>query len=96
MFISLKPVWNSTITLPNNTSISVCLYGDIQLTSDLILKDVLFVPQFSYNLIFTSAFTATSGLIVIFFPDHFLIQDHHNTKTIGKGKRFQDLYLLDL
>ena len=44
MFLSLKPIWHSTITLPNNTSIPVRLCGDIQLAPHLVLKDVLFAP----------------------------------------------------
>ena len=44
MFISLKPVWNSTATLPNNDSILVLLYGDVRIAFHFILKDVLFVP----------------------------------------------------
>ena len=44
MFTSLKPVWNSTVSLPNNARILVRLYGDVQLASHLILKNVLFVP----------------------------------------------------
>ena len=72
MFISFKPVWNFTVTLPNNDSIAFRLYGDVRIASHFILKDVLFVPQFKYNLISISSFTATSGLTVIFFPGHFL------------------------
>ena len=44
MFLFLKPIWNSTITLPNNTSFPVHLCGDIQLDPHFLLKDVLFVP----------------------------------------------------
>ena len=67
MFLSLKPVWNSTVTLPNNASIPIRLYGDVQIVSNFILKDVLFIPQFNYNLISVSSLTTTSGLTVIFF-----------------------------
>ena len=44
LFTSLKPIWTSTVSLPNNTKIPVRLYGDIHLTPHFILKNVLFVP----------------------------------------------------
>ena len=88
MFTFLKPVWNSTVSLPNNTKIHVHLYGDIQLAPHFILKNVLFVPQFSFNLISVSAFAFDSSLIVTFSHDHFLIQDPHNSTMISRGNKF--------
>ena len=67
MFLQFKPVRKSIVTLPNNASIPVCLYGDVQIASNFILKDVLFVPQFNYNLIFFSSLTTTSRLPATFF-----------------------------
>ena len=49
-FTSLKPIWNSSVTLPNKECILVHLYGDVKLTSDLLLRDVLL--SLSFNLIF--------------------------------------------
>ena len=95
LFSFLKPVWNSTISLPNNVTILVRLYGDIQLAPHFILKNVLFVPQFKFNLLSVSTLTSDSDLTINFFPDHFLIQDHHNSIMIGNGNKFQDLYILD-
>ena len=48
-FLFLKPITNSSFTLPNNVSIPVSLCGDVRLSSQLILKDVSFIPQFKYN-----------------------------------------------
>lgn len=46
LFVSLKSVDNVSITLPNQMRFSVELFGDVQLTEDFILTDVLFVPGF--------------------------------------------------
>ena len=43
-FLSLKPITNSRVTLPNNVSIPVSFCGNVRLSSQLILKDVLFIP----------------------------------------------------
>ena len=93
LFISLKWIWNSTVNLPNNSKILVRLYGDVQLAPHLLLKDVLFVPQFTYNLISVTALTIASSLTITFFHDHFLIQELHSSKMIGTSNKFKDLYL---
>ena len=56
-FVSLRPTHNFTVTLPNHIQIPVSFCGDITLSSMLTLKDVLFVPQFKFNLISVSALT---------------------------------------
>ncbi|KAI9196200.1 hypothetical protein LWI28_021913 [Acer negundo] len=83
-FTSLHHIKNSSITLPDHTRISVSLAGDVQISPDLILKDVLFVPTFKFNLLFVSALTSGTKLIIRFLPDHFEIQDMCNRKMIGK------------
>ena len=92
-FIFLKPIKNANVTLPNHTSISFQFCGDIQLNSHLILTDILFVPQFKYNLLSMSDLTKASHLTVTFFPDHFGIQDIKNMKMIGKGSQTVDLHV---
>ena len=67
LFVSMRPLWNSMVTLPNNQIIAVSFCGDIQLSPKLLLKDVLFVPQFHFNLISISALTTDCKLTVHFF-----------------------------
>ncbi|XP_022845245.1 uncharacterized protein LOC111368228 [Olea europaea var. sylvestris] len=51
LFHTITPIPNSYITLPNGTRIHVKFYGTIQLNSSLTLHDVLYVPQFHFNLL---------------------------------------------
>lgn len=95
-FISMRSINNSFVTLPDHTPILVHFSGDIKLNSRIILKDVLFVPHFKFNLISVSALTKDSQLTVDFLPDCFLIQDLTNKRMIGKGKEFEGLYVLDI
>ena len=53
----MRPIWNSMVTLPNNDQIAVTLCGDIKLSSKLLLRNVLFVSKFQFNLISISALT---------------------------------------
>ncbi|XP_022883903.1 uncharacterized protein LOC111400748 [Olea europaea var. sylvestris] len=48
-----------------------------------------------FNLLSISALRLGSHLTVNFFHDHFVIQDINTKKTIGRGSRKQDLYILD-
>lgn len=68
----------------------------IKLNFSLILKDVLFVPAFKFNLFSVSSFIGNSQLTVSFFNDRFIIQDPHLTTTISKSRRMQNLYVLDV
>lgn len=60
----------SHISGPN--IITVEFSGDISLGTHLVLHDVLYVPQFKFNLISVSALTKKSRLTMIFYPDSFL------------------------
>ena len=81
------------MTLPNHTCISVTLTGDVHISYHLILTDVLYVPQFKFNLISVSALTKTSTLTVTFFPGHYFIQNNKSLNVIGKGSQIADLYV---
>ena len=94
MFMVLKPLKNSTVTLPNHTVISVHFYGDVKLNDDLVLKDVLFVSGFKFNLVSVSALTVNSDIVLLFSHAGFLIQDTSTKRMIGKGDRQADLYVL--
>ncbi|KAA8523936.1 hypothetical protein F0562_010359 [Nyssa sinensis] len=63
-FVSLHSIHHTIVTLPNHSQILVHFAGDVKLHSDLVLKDVLFVPQFKFNLISVSALVTGSGLTI--------------------------------
>ena len=45
------PSANSVVTLPNGHTVPVNRIGAVQLTNQLVLDNVLFVPQFRFNLL---------------------------------------------
>ena len=95
-FISLQTI---QILLLICQIIYICLpihlCGDVKLGLCWVLKDVLFVPQFRFNLLSVSAFTTNSFLIVNFSSDSVLIQDP-NKRMIGKGDKVDGMYVLDV
>ncbi|KAK6128183.1 hypothetical protein DH2020_038072 [Rehmannia glutinosa] len=94
-FSSLHPISKSTVTLPNNSTLHAHFAGNIQLNSHLTLTDVLFLPQFHFNLLSVSSLTSMSNLKVTFLSDSFSIQETRSQNQIGKGSHLGDLYILD-
>lgn len=69
-----RPIRNYTVPLPDKTSISVHSYGDIKLNDHIILKDVLFVPQFQVNLFLSVPLPPHHYLQSTAFPIIFLFR----------------------
>lgn len=94
-FQTLKAVEDAYITLPNHARIPVHFVGSVKLTPNLVLEDVLFVPQFKINLLSISALTRNPYMSIRFLTDHCDIQDLYSLKMIGRGKRIGGLYIFD-
>lgn len=91
----MKPVKNAFITLPNQEKIPVKFAGTVKVTPNLILEDVLYVPQFKFNLMFMSSLPRNSHVEVRCLTDSCFVQDLHNKMMIGRGERLADLYILN-
>lgn len=91
----MKPIQNSFVTLPNHEQIPVQFIGNVRLSADLMLEDVLFVPQFKFNLLSVSFLTRKSSLSIRFFTNSCVIQELHTLKMIGSGEKVVELYVLD-
>ncbi|GMI63777.1 hypothetical protein HRI_000047000 [Hibiscus trionum] len=94
MFESLRSIGESDILLPNNYIVKVQFCGTVCLSSRLVLQDVLYVPEFHFNLLAVSCLVRDSSLNVLFSPTACLIQDR--CSVIGKGNLHMRLYLLSL
>nr|BAD43406.1 hypothetical protein [Arabidopsis thaliana] len=67
----------------------------IQLNKNIVLKNILFIPEFRLSLLSISSLTSDLGSRVIFDPTCCEIQDPTRELTIGKGRRIGNLYVLD-
>lgn len=94
LFIDLKHVDHVSITMPTHNKFFVKYIGSIQLTVDVVLQDVLFVPTFAYNLLSVSALLKDSKYSVYFHGTECIIQDRSLLKMIGKVDLLDGLYLL--
>ncbi|XP_075473941.1 uncharacterized protein LOC142504998 [Primulina tabacum] len=93
LFHDSKPFYSS-VTLPNNSKVSVTHIGTVRLSSELILKDVLYVPHFNFNLMSIISLTKQIPCSVSFLPDSCQIQVLKQNKMIAMGRRMGDLYIL--
>ncbi|KAL4334975.1 hypothetical protein GQ457_07G002860 [Hibiscus cannabinus] len=93
-FESLSPIASGTIMLPNKTVVSVGYAGNVRISERILLKDVLYVPEFRFNLLAVSSLIKDTDLTVLFSKTHCVIQDL--CQVIGKGEFYKGLYLLQL
>lgn len=56
-FTSFKTLPNTNVTLPNGDLVNVVGIGNINLGSHMVLTDVLYIPQFKFNLLSVSCIT---------------------------------------
>lgn len=78
---------NSIVTLPNHKVIHAHFYGDIHLDQDLILKDMLFLSGFKFNLVPMSSLTLDSYIVLFISHGGFVIDNMISKRKIDKGKR---------
>lgn len=66
-FTNLRSILHSRheITIPDGRSISVSYIGDVRLHDALVLKDVLYVPQFKFNLISVCRLCNTEHIFLV-------------------------------
>ncbi|KAL4283202.1 hypothetical protein GQ457_16G007940 [Hibiscus cannabinus] len=83
LFESFFPITAGTILLPNKTVVSVEFAGTVRLSDRFLLKDVLYVPDFRFNILAVSCLIRDSDLTVLFSRSHCLIQDL--CQVIGKA-----------
>ena len=95
MFEYSVPIQNIKVTLPNGVAYPIVKVGSILLSKDIRLHNVLFVPNFRYNILSVSSFTYTLPFSMVFTRDDCIIQEPSQGKMIGKCSRTDKLYQLE-
>jgi hypothetical protein len=78
---NLKPV-----RMPNGYTTLASHSGNVVLSPDITLNNVLCVPNFKLNLLSISKLTSSMNCAVIFFPTFCLFQDLVSKRLIGVGE----------
>jgi len=82
------------ITMPNGKQAQIKHVGSMVLTSRLILKELLHISDFHFNLLTISKLTRQYSANVIFTPDVCLLHDHTLEKVLILGRQKRGLYCL--
>ena len=96
LFQSMDTSVLSCVNLPTGPTVKISGVGTIRINDHIVLKNLLFIPEFRLNLISISSLTTDLGYRVIFDPSSCEIQDPIRALTIGKGRRVANLYVLDV
>lgn len=73
-----------SITIPDGRKVMVHLYGDVFLMDGFILKNVLYVPDFQFYLIFVHKLCTDIYSSVVFTNVECLLQDHSKTRVLER------------
>jgi len=92
-FNEVKPI---SIRLPNGQFSIAKHVGTVRFSPDFSIIDVLYVPNFSLNLISVSKLSSVLNCVVSFNDLICLIQDQKSQRTIGSAEKFEWLYHLVL
>ncbi|KAF7825809.1 putative LRR receptor-like serine/threonine-protein kinase [Senna tora] len=91
----LEPRGKNTVQLPDGITKRVQYVGNVILGGKLILRNVLYVPDFKYNLISVNKLAVCSGLETIFHENGCMMQDRLTKKPLVRGSVLKNLYILE-
>ncbi|KAL8138180.1 hypothetical protein V2J09_004181 [Rumex salicifolius] len=95
MFHSLLPLSTPyTISLPNGSSIRVTHHGSVTVLPGLTVHNVLFVPQFRFNLLSVRKLVSQTRCNILFTPETCLLQELSLRTRMVLGNHQHGLYLL--
>jgi len=92
-YSKIKPV---QIELPNGNVVFSHFSGSVQFSPKFVLHDVLYVSDFTFNLLSISKLISCLNYFLTFSDVNCYIQEMRSLKMIGLGKLKQGLYHLDI
>ena len=91
VYSKIKPV---NINLPNGALVTAHYSGIVQFSPNFVIHNVLYVPDFNFNLISISKLISTLHYTLIFSGDFCKIQEVSSLKMIGLAKLKEGRYHL--
>lgn len=82
------------VHLPNGGVAKVTHIGSCRVGQAGTIDNVLYIPDFKYNLLSVAKITRALNCSVCFFPDFFMFQDLYNGDVKAIGREDDGLYLL--
>ncbi|WVZ04925.1 hypothetical protein V8G54_018271 [Vigna mungo] len=94
LYSSYKVIDPITVKLPNGQQTIASFSGTVQINDSLPIFNVLYLPQFNFNLISVSKLTTAHNCQLIFLDNQCFIQDRHIKRMIGIVDAQDGLYTL--
>ncbi|XP_071729147.1 uncharacterized protein [Rutidosis leptorrhynchoides] len=85
---------NLTVSHPNGTKAKVNTIGNLRISNEIVLKDVLVVPDYCVSLLSVFCLARDNKLFVGFDNNAYYIQDLVSKKTLVTGSQCGGLYYL--
>jgi len=95
LYLELRSLDNTFVRLPNDCTVKIAGIGFIQLFDAISLHNVLYIPEFKFNLISVSVLTKSLKTKVSFTSDECFVQELTKELMIGRGSQVGNLYVLD-
>ena len=85
-FISTHKITNPkhSITIPDGRKVMVDLYGDVAFMDGIILTNVLYVPDFQFNILSLYKLCTDMNSTIVFANDKCFLQDPSKTRLLGR------------
>ena len=90
----MKQIPPINLKLPNGSLVTTCFAGTVLFDQNFYLTDVLYFPNFSFNLISVPKLTLNLHCYLMFNDHECLIQDSCSKRMIGVVELFSGLYIL--
>ena len=94
-FTSYSEIESIIVNLPNGSSMEACYRGQVKLSKDLSIDNVLYLPKFAVNLISVSKLCREQNCKLEFEADICIIQAKNTLRKIGLAKERHGLYYLE-
>nr|GEY40871.1 ribonuclease H-like domain-containing protein [Tanacetum cinerariifolium] len=88
--------FNITVGHPNRTIAKINLVGNLKLTNNVVLFDVLVIPKYTVSLLSVNKMIKDSKLHVGFNKHDCVIQDLKKENVLGTGSESSGLYMFDI
>ena len=86
-----QPVY---VTFPDGSVKNVTLWGNGRVDDNFILKRVLYVPEFKFNLLSVTKLLADQRLCIHVYPTQCIFQDLTNSNIVAAAHAHNGLYTL--
>lgn len=86
---------SSRVQLLDDSAYVVHGVGNLKLSKNRILKNVMYLPEFKYNLLSIAKLTQDVACYVSFYPKMMIIHDLYNGTVLEIGRETQRLYVFN-